>query len=79
MRTRITISANFEHASHTWYPADEQCHAFGTLNFGDSQVHLYTPAGIDEVIAELVALRAEMTASVITGSERTCDQAEVTA
>lgn len=61
MQTRVTISANFDSIGHKWFPADERCHAFGTLCLGDTEVHLYTPADIDRIIAKLAALRAEMT------------------
>lgn len=46
---------------------------YPTVNRVD--VHLRNVAGIDAVIAELVALKQEMDPPVITDSDRTCDQA----
>jgi hypothetical protein len=56
--------------SHHWSPASGTCEAYGTLRFGTSlrgiTVYLHKPAEIDEVIAELVALRAKMAAEPCT-------------
>lgn len=53
--------------SHRWFPANERIDAYGILRFGEPlrgiDVYLSTPADIDAVIAELAALRAEMTAA----------------
>lgn len=53
-----------EGVSHDWSPETERCDAYGILRFGTSArgviVYFHKPAEIDEVIAELVALRAEM-------------------
>lgn len=75
MTIRISADHKVSGVYHQWFPASR----FGVLSFGSDGLgnHLYldTPAEIDEIIAELAALRAEMTAPVITDSERTCDQA----
>lgn len=50
--------------SHRWTPASGTCRAYGTIEFGapgrDVIVFLTEAAQIDEVIAELAALRAKM-------------------
>jgi hypothetical protein len=62
--------------SHKWSPASDECRAYGTLRFGTSvrgvTVYLDTPAEVDEVIAELVALKQEMAPPVITDAEARC-------
>lgn len=63
---------------HMWFPDSR----FGTLNLGDegllNTLYFDDPAGIDAVIAELTALRAEMTAgrclSVAPHSLRRCTE-----
>lgn len=75
--TAVNLHLNPAEISHRWNPDDDRSHAYGTLRFGDSlngvTVFIHTPAEIDQVIAELVALRNEMAPPVITCSERTCD------
>jgi hypothetical protein len=60
-----TQDMSLEGVTHRWSPRSSACPAYGTLQFGPTGrsviVFLSTPAEIDEVFAELVALRAEMT------------------
>lgn len=67
MTIRVTTSGDTTGVTHRWYPASEAHGAFGILAFGynagdaGADIHLHQPAEIDEVIAALTALRAEMT------------------
>lgn len=64
MTIRIQADTNTEGVSHAWF-ADLK---FGTLDFGytghANHLYFHDPADIDAVIAELTALRAEMTAEM---------------
>lgn len=72
MTIRIQTDVTLKGVRHRYFPGPT---AFGTIEFGEGGNRLYfgETADIDTVIAELVALRAEMAPPVITCSERTCD------
>jgi hypothetical protein len=64
MYLTVDIQQPFGTIAHRWHPADANCRAYGTLKLGgDQRVSIYfnTAADVDAVIAELTALRAEMT------------------
>lgn len=62
VRTGATIHFSEGDVHRHWHPGSDECHAYGSLKFGAvATVFFDGPAQIDEVIAELVALRAEMT------------------
>lgn len=61
VRTSALIHFGEGDVGHRWFPGDDECQAYGALKFkNDATVFFDRPAQIDEVIAELVALRAEM-------------------
>lgn len=67
MTIRVTTAGDTTGVTHRWYPASLAHGAFGILAFGynagdaSADIHFHQPAEIDEVVAELTALRAEMT------------------
>jgi hypothetical protein len=63
VRTSADIHFDEGDVSRRWRPADDKCDAHGVLKFGASGANVYfgTPGQIDKVVAELTALRAEMT------------------
>lgn len=66
----VSVSANIhfneDDVWHRWHPGDDLCHAYGALKFGEGATLFFDrPAQIDKVIAELVALRAEMTGEAV--------------
>jgi hypothetical protein len=63
MHPSLDLQPPFESIRHKWYPASGTCDAFGVLTLSGpvyAKIYFHEPAEIDEVIAELVALRAEM-------------------
>jgi hypothetical protein len=69
MTIRIQADTETEGVSHSWYPDGK----FGTLNLHSgghgNYLYFHDTADIDAVIAELVALRAEMDPPVIADDE----------
>ena len=66
VRSNTQIHFGRGDVSHYWRPAKNDCHAYGVIKFGEGQqacgtVFFDVPEQVDEVIAELTALRAEMT------------------
>lgn len=63
MSIRVATDQSFNGPlGHRWFPASSVCDAFGMIEFGPhNYLYLHTTDEIDELIAELAALRAEMT------------------
>lgn len=63
VRTGATIHFSEGDVRHHWHPGSDDCEPYGALKFElVATVFFATPAQVDEVIAELAKLRAEMTA-----------------
>jgi hypothetical protein len=61
----VSVNANIHFGEddvwHRFHPGDDNCHAYGALKFNEAAtLYFDKPALVDKVIAELVALRAEM-------------------
>lgn len=75
MHASLDLQPPFEDISHQWYPPSGKTGAFGLLTLGGApvyaKVYFHDTADIDRTIAELVALRAEMTGE---GAPRAADR-----